>query len=162
MKISKFGRIILSAGLGMLLASNASADSKLAGIELGSDYKTACEKVKKIFAEKEPKSIFRTTNEKCGFEWGNWVGIKTKDGVTVDYIGIKHTTFGFPFIVEAKDIAQAYVKRLDAVSHSLDYDEKYKWYSGTNLMGTEKVTIDYYVTAISRIDITNNASFDLK
>ncbi len=135
----------------LTLIQSANAGSALAGVQLGSDFKVGCEKLKPIFAKKEPKLEFKTSKDRCGFEFGTWVGIKAKDGKTIDYIGIKHTTFGFPFNVEIKELAQAYVLRLDAVSHIMDYDEAYKAYIGTNLLGTEKVMINGFVTSIATI-----------
>ena len=161
MKISGISKILGSIGLVALLSSNALAGSKLANIELGSNYKEGCEKLKTLFAKKEPKLDFKSTTERCGSEWGmEWVGLKTKDGATIDYIGIKHTTFGYPFYNEAKDVAQDYIKTINAVLHILDFEPQNNWYTGTNLLGTEKVTISYFVVAVFKIE--NNSSFDIK
>lgn len=161
MKISGISKILGSVGLVALLSSNAIAGSKLAGIELGSDYKQGCEKLKTLFEKKETKIVFKSTDKKCGTEWGmEWVGLKTKDGSTIEYIGVKHTTFGYPFFNDAKDVSQDYTKTLNAVSHILDFEPQNNWYTGTNLLGTERVTISNFVIAISKVE--DKTSFDIK
>lgn len=159
MKISKLVASI--ACLCMMITANA--DSKLAGIELGSDYNIGCDKLKNILIKKEPKSVFKTEKFKCGFETGfEWVGIKTKDGSTVDYIGVTHTVFNYPFIIEAKVVAQDYIKTLGAVSHILDFDSDNNRYVGTNILGTERVTISYFVIAISKFEAESHNFNDIK
>lgn len=162
MKKLGISKLLGSVGLVALLSSSVFGDSKLAGIELGSDYKAGCEKLKDLFAKKEPKYTFKISKDRCGFEFGNWVGLKTKDGTTVDYVGVRPTIFGYPFYNEAKDLAQDYIKNPNAVSHILDFDPKNNWYIGTNLLGTEMVTIDYFVIAISKVEKKSNNFDDIK
>lgn len=159
--ITGISKLLGSLGLVAVLSTSLAGNSVLAGIELGSEYKEGCEKLKGLFAKKEPKYTFKISKDRCGYEFGNWVGLKTKDGTTVDYIGIRHTIFGYPFYNEAKDIAQDYIKNINAVSHMLDFDPKNNWYIGTNLLGTERVTIDYFVIAISKVENKSN-NFDIK
>lgn len=162
MKRLGISKLVGSLGLVAILSSQAIASSKLAGIELGSDFKEGCEKVKTLFAERESKKlVFKTYKDRCGFEWGfEWVGLKTQDGSTVDYVGIKNTTFGFAFTAGAQEVTKEYIRRLDAVTHIMDYNSDNQRYEGTNLLGTEKVTISYFVTAISKV--VKTSSFDIK
>lgn len=139
----------------------AQADSKLAGIELGSDYMTGCKKLQEIVKLKDPTANFIIEKNKCGYQYVIFTGIRSADGKTIDSIRVKNIIFGYKPMQDSRDVAEDYVKSLGAVSHTLEYDNKYSWFHGKNLLGTEKVTIDIMAIEILKIENKIN-NFDFK
>lgn len=157
--IVKNNKIIL---LSMLLSSCVYGSS-LAGIELGSDnYIASCEKIKSIINKNEPKMEFKYTKNSCGYDFGNQlIGLKSSNGKTIDYIGVKTAYFGFTTMDGPTTVAQAYIGRSDAVTKELIPSERNSKYFGVNEYTKERVTIDFSVMAIFKEE-NKSSAFDIK
>lgn len=143
---------VLSTIVGLsVLASNASAGS-LGSVELGSDFNSSCEKFKEYLMKKEPNAKFTKTDEKCGYQWVRFIGLETKDGKTVDYIGVKAEHFGFDTLSEAKDVANAYLQSEISITYELEYNAEKFRYVGYNLLKTEQIWIDQYHIQLNSIN----------
>lgn len=164
--MSKLGisKVLSTIGLVAMLSSDMLGASKLAGIELGSDnYEIGCQKIKDIITKKDLSKLkeFKQTNTSCGYNYTIFIGLKSSNGKTIDYIGLKNEYFGFNFIEDPKTVAQAYIGRMDAVAHELTYNAEKKTYNGHSDISKEGVVIDWMTISIFK-EQNESSKFDIK
>lgn len=144
-------KIILAVST-MIVASTLSASS-LKGIEIGSNFSEACEKLTAIYKKEKKNVKLSKSANRCGYEtmFLTYFGVTSDDGKQVTSVELPITMFGFSMLDPLIEIAQAYIDSPDAATSSLQshQDGKYEYYTGYNQSSKEDVKIDIQSIKIS-------------